>query len=561
MWQHNYTPLDGNLFGSAAIASLPIVTLLLLLGVLRKPAWISALSGLATTILVALFLYGMPVAHVFSATLFGAAFGLFPIGWIVIGAVFLYRITVETKNFEVIKYSLGNLTQDRRLQALLIAFAFGAFLEGAAGFGTPVAVAAAMLAGLGFSPFFAAALCLLANTAPVAFGSIGIPAITLAGITGLPLDRLSAAIGRICAPVSLFVPGYIVVVMGGWTALARVFPAALVCGGVFAGLQFLISNYVGPQLTDLIASLGSIVALVLLFMVWKPKDTDRSAAPTQAGGPRHAAGSSGTGAATATAPLAAPVHYTPRQVLLAWSPYLLLVAVVLLWGWKPMQAPLNSVSKAIAWPGLHNQIARVPPVTSKVTPYAAVFNFNWLSAAGTSCLIACILSAFVLRVSPLRFLKIFGDTLRQLAFAMVTLAAVLGLAYLMNYCGATGTLGLAFAATGASFPFFGAILGWLGVFLTGSDTSANALFGNLQVITATRLNLNPVLMAAANSAGGVMGKMISLSSIAVAAAATGMAPEEEAKLFRFTLKHSIFLASLIGLVVLFYAYVAPGLQP
>jgi L-lactate transport len=541
MWLHNYAPLHGSLFGSAAIASLPILTLLLLLGVLRKPAWISALAGLATTILVALFLYGMPVGNVISATLFGAAFGWFPIGWIVIGALFLYRLTVETKNFEIIKYSLGNLTQDRRLQALLIAFAFGAFLEGAAGFGTPVAVAAAMLAGLGFTPFFAAALCLLANTAPVAFGSIGIPAVTLAGITGLPLDRLSAGIGRICAPVSLFVPGYIVVVMGGWTALGRVFPAALVCGVVFAGMQFLISNFVGPQLTDLIASLTAMLALVLLFLVWKPKDRDEHTIimPPSENAPRYSRG----------------------QILLAWSPYLLLVAIVLLWGWKPMQGPLNSVSKSIQWPGLHNQIARVPPVTSKVTPYAAVFNLNWLSAAGTSCLIACILSAFVLRVSPIRFLKIFGHTLRQLAFAMVTLAAVLGLAYLMNYCGATGTLGLAFAATGASFPFFGAILGWLGVFLTGSDTSANALFGNLQVITATRLNLNPVLMAAANSSGGVMGKMISLSSIAVAAAATGMAPDEEAKLFRFTLKHSVFLACAIGLVVLFYAYVAPGLQP
>jgi len=541
MWQHNYTPLNGSLFGSAAIAALPILTLLLLLGILRKPAWISALAGLATTILVALFLYGMPIGNVISATLFGAAFGWFPIGWIVVGAVFLYRLTVETKNFEIIKYSLGNLTQDRRLQALLIAFAFGAFLEGAAGFGTPVAVAAAMLAGLGFTPFFAAALCLLANTAPVAFGSIGIPAITLAGITNLPLDRLSSGIGRICAPISLFVPGYIVVVMGGWSALGRVFPAALVCGGVFAGMQFLISNFVGPQLTDLIASLTAMLALVLLFLVWKPKDRDEHTIilPSSGDIPRYSRG----------------------QILLAWSPYLLLVAVVLLWGWKPMQGPLNSVSKAIQWPGLHNQIARVPPVTSKITPYGAVFNFNWLSAAGTACLIACILSAFVLRISPMRFLRIFGHTLRQLAFAMVTLAAVLGLAYLMNYCGATGTLGLAFAATGASFPFFGAILGWLGVFLTGSDTSANALFGNLQVITATRLNLNPVLMAAANSSGGVMGKMISLSSIAVAAAATGMAPEEEAKLFRFTLKHSVFLACAIGVVVLFYAYVAPGLQP
>src|SRR5579872_2996157 len=537
MWPQIYTPLSNNLPLSAIVAALPVFVVLVLLGILRKPAWIAALSGLGIAAAVALLVYRMPISLLASSCLYGAAYGILPIGWIVFTALLLYRLTVETGKFEIIKDSIGSLTSDQRLQALLIAFAFGAFLEGAAGFGTPVAVAAAMLAGLGFTPFFAAALCLLANTAPVAFGSIGIPAITLAGITGLPLDRLSAGIGRICAPVSLFVPGYIVVVMGGFGALGRVFPAALVCGVVFAGMQFLISNYVGPQLTDLIASLSAMLALVLLFLVWKPKD---SAEHT-----------------IVMPPSVARPRYSRGQILLAWSPYLLLVAVVLLWGWKPMQGPLNSVSKAIQWPGLHNQIARVPPVTSKITPYAAVFNLNWLSAAGTSCLIACILSAFVLRISPLRFLRIFGHTLRQLAFAMVTLAAVLGLAYLMNYCGATGTLGLAFAATGASFPFFGAILGWLGVFLTGSDTSANALFGNLQVITATRLNLNPVLMAAANSSGGVMGKMISLSSIAVAAAATGMAPEEEAKLFRFTLKHSVFLACAIGLVVLFYAYIAP----
>ncbi len=540
MWQHNYTPLHGSLFQSAAVASLPILTLLLLLGVLRKPAWMSALSGLAATVLVALLLYGMPVTQAFSAATFGAAFGLFPIGWIVIGAVFLYRITIETGKFEVIKYSLGSLTKDRALQALLIGFAFGAFLEGAAGFGTPVAVAAAMLTGLGFSPFYAAALCLLANTAPVAFGSIGIPAVTLAGITNLPLERLSAGIGRICAPLSVIVPGYIVVVMSGFSGLARVFPAALVCGVSFAGMQFIISNFVGPQLTDIVASLTAIGALVLLFLVWKPKNEDRHAEPAES---------------------EKTVHYSAGQIFLAWSPYLLLVACVLLWGWKPMQGPLNSVSVPIQWPGLHNQIARVPPVTNKISAYAAVFNLNWLSAAGTSCVIACVLSALVLRVSIGRFLKIFADTMRQLALALVTLAAVLGLAYLMNYSGATGTLGLAFAATGASFPFFGAILGWLGVFLTGSDTSSNALFGNLQVITATRLGLNPVLMASANSSGGVMGKMISLSSLAVAVAATGMKPEEEAKLFRFTLRHSVFLACLIGLVVLFYAYVAPGLQP
>jgi lactate permease len=541
MWRHNYTPLEGSLLLSSLVAALPIFTLLFLLGVRRKPAWIAALSGLGATVLVALLLYGMPLPQMAAAATYGAAFGLFPIGWIVIWAVLLYRLTVETGKFEAIKYSLGSLTQDRRLQALLIAFAFGAFMEGAAGFGTPVAVAAAMLAGLGFSPFYAAAICLLANTAPVAFGSIGIPAITLAGITGLPLDRLSAGIGRICAPLSLIVPGYIVFVMGGLKALKAVFPAALVCGVSFAGMQFLVSNYMGPQLTDLISSLTAIISLIVLFLVWKPKDAADQVAPAagQDRGEGHSIG----------------------QILLAWSPYLLLVVCVLLWGWKPMQTRLNSFNVPILWPGLHNQIARIPPVTTNVSPYAAIFNLNWFSASGTACMIATLLSAIVLRISPLRFLRILGGTLRQLALSLVTLAAVLALAFLMNYSGATGTLGLAFAATGASFPFFSAILGWLGVFLTGSDTSANALFGNLQVITATKLGLNPVLMAASNSSGGVMGKMISLSSIAVGAAATGMPPEDEAKLFRFTLRHSVLLASLIGLIVLFYAYVAPGLQP
>jgi lactate permease len=544
MWQQNYTPLHGSLSLSALVAALPILVLLYLLGVKRTSAWIAAVSGLATTVLVSLFLYGMPVVRVFSAAAYGAAYGLFPIGWIVIWALYLYRLTLDTGKFESIKHSLRSLTQDRRLQTLLIAFAFGAFLEGAAGFGTPVAVAAAMLAGLGFAPFYAAGICLLANTAPVAFGSIAIPIVTLAGITGLPLDRLSAGVGRICAPVSLIVPAYLVIVLGGWGALSRVFPAALLCGVTFAGLQFLISNFVGPQLTDLIASLSAMGVLVVLFLVWKPKDKDEVV--------------SATPAATASDP---PAHHSGTQVFLAWSPYLLLVVCVLLWGWQPMQKPLNSVSIPIAWPGLHNLIDRVPPVTPKISHYAAIFNLNWLSASGTSCMIACILSLFVLRIRPLQALKIFLSTLHQLMYSLITLAAVLGLAFLMNYSGATGTLGLAFAATGASFPFFSAILGWLGVFLTGSDTSANALFGNLQVVTASKLGFNPVLMASANSAGGVMGKMISLSSIAVAAAATNMAPHEEAKLFRFTLKHSLLLACVVGLIVTFYTYVAPHLQP
>ena len=534
MWQQNYTPIGDSLALSASVAAIPIAVLLLMLGVFRKPAWMAGLAGLAAAALVALFGYGMPASTVVGAVTLGAAFGLLPIGWIVFSAILLYRLTVETGKFEIIKDSVGSLTPDRRLQALLIAFAFGAFIEGAAGFGSPVAIAAAMLTGLGFSPFYAAAICLLANTAPVAFGSIGIPVTTLAGITGLPVKELSAMVGRICAPVSLFVPSYLILVMGGWTALRGVLPAALICGASFAGLQFLVSNYVGAELVDITSSLGAIASLVILLKLWKPKDTF------------HLEGES----------TKAPVlrKHSPNELFWAWMPYLLLVVFVLVWGQEGVKAKLNTFTINIEWPGLHNMVQRVPPTVGKPSPYAAIYVFNWLSAAGTACVLATIFAAALLRVSPMKFAALLVQTTQQLAKPLFTIASVLGLAYLMNYCGATATLGLAFASTGSTFPFFSALLGWLGVFLTGSDTSANALFGNLQVVTANRLGLDPVLMASANSAGGVMGKMISLQSIAVAAAATGMKPEEEAKLFRFTLRHSVFLASVIGLVTVFYAY-------
>ena len=497
MWLQNYAPLV-NLPVSALVAALPVFALLILLGVFRRPAWMASLAGLAAAAVVAVACYRMPVAAMLSATAYGAAFGLFPIGWVVFCAILLYRITLDTGRFEILKDSVGHLTEDRRLQALLIAFAFGAFIEGAAGFGTPVAVAAAMLVGLGFSPFYAAAICLLANTAPVAFGSIGIPVLTLATITGLPLDRLSAGVGRICAPVSLIIPSYLIAVMGGWSSLRAVLPASLGCGVAFAATQFLISNFVGPQLTDILSSLAAMVALIAILRVWRPRDKDLGKAITAA-------------------------HYSPRVLLMAWAPYLLLVVCVLLWGLPRVHAFLDTATRTFPWPGLHNQIARIPPVTAKISPYAAVYTFGWLTASGTACFAACLLSALLLRIPPRRFIAILWRTVKQLALAELTIAAVLALAFLMNYCGATATLGLAFAATGALFPFFSAILGWLGVFLTGSDTSANALFGNLQVVTAGRLHLNEVLMAASNSAGGVMGKMISLQSIAVASAATGMA--------------------------------------
>jgi L-lactate transport len=541
MWQQDYTPIAHSLWLSSLLAALPIFTLFYLLGVRRTPAWQASLWSLASAALAAVIGYQMPVVTMLSAIAYGAAFGLFPIGWVVFTAILLFRLTEATGKFEIVKHSIGAFSNDRRLQALLIAFAFGAFIEGAAGFGTPVAVAAAMLAGCGFSPFYAAAICLLANTAPVAFGSIGIPVLTLATTTGLPLARLSAAVGRLCAPVSLFVPAYLVWVMGGRKALRGVLPAAAVCGGTFAACQFLVSNFIGPQLTDILSSLAAMAALLALSRFWKPADTFTLEGDTGAS--------------------CEPPRYSAHENFLAWGPYALLVVFVLLWGIDSIKVRLGALTISFPWPALHNQVARVPPVVAQTSAYAAVFNWNWLSAAGTACLFAAILSALLLRMSPAEFGKVFRATARQLALPELTIAAVLAIAFLMNYSGATATLGIAFASTGVLFPFFSAFLGWLGVFLTGSDTSANALFGSLQVITANRLGLSPVLMAAANSSGGVMGKMISLQSIAIAAAAAGLKRDDEARLFRFVLRHSITLAAAIAALTCIYAYVFPRWVP
>ena len=528
MWTQTYAPLNGNLAFSAVVAALPLVVMLVLLGVARKPAWIAGLAACASAAAVALFVYHMPMAVTASTVFYGAAYGILPIGWIIFTAMLLYRLTVETGKFEIIKDSIAGLTGDRNVQALLVAFTFGAFIEGAAGFGTPVAVAAPMLVGLGFQPFYAAAICLLANTSPVAFGSIGTPLVMLQTVTGVPMGALSANVGRICAPMSLCVPAYMVLVMGGLPALRVAAPAAAVCGVTFAGTQFLVSNFVGPYLTDILASLVALVALVILLMVWQPGKV----------------------------PVTRRRHAT-SELISAWAPYLLLVVFVLLWGSDSVKAVLNRATVTLAWPGLDRHVLRVPPVVVAAAPYAAPFTLNLLSAAGTSCLFAVFGSALLFRVSAARLAHWAWLTAKQLALPMVTIMSVLALAFLMNYSGATATLGLVAAATGKLFPFFGVVLGWLGVFLTGSDTSANALFGNLQVLTATRLGLNPALMAAANSSGGVVGKMISLQNIAVAAAATGLASHEEGKLFRFTLRHSVLFAIMIGLLVVFYAYVVP----
>ncbi len=556
MWTHNYEPLGGSLALSAPVAALPIIVLFLMLGVWRAPAWKAALAALATAFVVSLAVYGMPFGLAAIATVYGAAYGLFPIAWIVFASIMLYRLAVDTGKFEVIKDSVGSLTDDRRLQAMFIAFSFGAFIEGAAGFGAPVAVSGAMLAGLGFNPFYAAGICLLANTAPVAFGSIGIPVTTLASVTGLPELPLSAMVGRMCALVSIIIPGYLIVVMAGWARAVEVLPAIIACGVSFAGMQFYVSNYMGPQLTDILSSLTCIIVMVVVLKLWKPKNIMRLEGdkPASIEMSRHSGG----------------------EIFTAWMPYLLLVVFVLAWGEPSIKVQIDRLThglmpsflpKAAAglngvevW-GLHNAITRVPPVTAAPAPYAAIFTWNWLSASGTACFLATIVAALFLRVSPGQFAGIYVATFKQLKFALLTIASMLGLAYLMNYSGMTSTLGLALAATGGLFPFFSAVVGWMGVFLTGSDTSANALFGNLQVVTANALGLNPVLTASVNSAAGVMGKMISVQSIAVAVAATGMSSDDESRLFRFTIKHSVMLMIVMGFVAMAYAYVVPGWVP
>ena len=556
IWNQTYTLFGHGLAISALIAATPIFTLLILLGIMRKAAWIAGLAGLAVTFVVAIAGYHMPPLAATSAAAYGAAFGLFPISWIIFWAIALFRLTVETGQFEVIRDSVGRLTPDPRLQALLIAFAFGAFLEGGAGFGTPVAIAATMLTGLGFSAFSASAICLLANTAPVAFGSIGIPVITLAGTTGLPLDKLSGAVGRICAPISFIIPAYIIMATGGFVSLSGIWMPALTCGAVFAGVQFLVSNYVGPQLTDILAALSSLAALIIYLRFWHPKEQKFS---TSIRNCLDLDATPGSSEVSVSADAGAQVDLSSKpslgRTLFAWMPYAFLVACVLLWGVTPIQAKLNLVSFSFPWPFLNDVVQRMPPIAAAPAPYHAMFSMNLLSAAGTACMVATFLAAICLGVSLRRFARLLISVTYQLLLPILTISTVLAIGFLMNYCGATATLGLSFAASGVMFPFFSPLLGWLGVFLTGSDTAANALFGNLQVVTAGRLGLDPVLMAAANSVGGVMGKMISLQTIAIAAAATGLSVPDQSRLFRFTLKHSIFLAGLAGCLALIYTYV------
>jgi lactate permease len=567
-WTQSYTPL-GSLALSALVAALPVVVLLGLLALFRVRAHVAALAGLAAALLVAVVVYGMPLPLAAAAAANGAAYGLFPIGWIVLAAIFVYDITVATGKFDVVKQTVAGLADDRRVQALLIAFSFGAFIEGAAGFGTPVAISAAMLIGLGFRPLPAAGLALIGNTAPVAFGALGTPIIALARVTGLPIEVLSAMTGRQLPFFSVIVPFWLVWAMAGRRATREVWPACLVAGGSFAVVQFVVSNYHGPWLVDIAGAIASIGALLLLLRVWRPASVWRFDEERGALSPDHAAdhaadhgdpsGAGRIGAPRAAGGVAARVGR--RDAIVAWMPWAILSLLVFLWGLPYTKALLNGISAPeLEVPYLHRAVLRAPPVVREPHAEDALFVLNWLSATGTALLLAGVVSGLALGLSPGRLARIFARTLGRVRVSLLTIAAMLALGFTTRYGGLDATMGLAFAGTGWLFPFFSPLLGWLGVALTGSDTSSNVLFGNLQQITAQQVGISPVLAAAANSSGGVMGKMIDAQSIVVAGVATGQ-HGAEGEILRYVFFHSVALALLVGVLVLLQAYVFPGMIP
>jgi lactate permease len=483
----------------------------------------------------------MPVGLAVMATLNGMLFGLFPVVWIIIFAIWIYNMSVESGEFEIIKNSLACITDDRRLQALLIAFAFGAFLEGACGFGTPVAITAGMLVGLGFQPVYAAGVCLIANTAPVAYGAIGTPIVVAAGVSGLPLMHISSMVGRQLPFLAIIVPLWLVVTMSGWKSALEVLPAIIVSGVCFAISQFVVSNFVGPYLPDILAGIVTMVCLGVFLIFWKPPTIWRFSG--------------------ATPTTKVTCLFSRGQVIRCWVPYGILAVMVILWGSGPVKTILAPIGFTFQWPLLHNLVIKTAPIVAKNAPYPAVFAANIGTATGTAILIAALLA--VLAIPNYGYGKAFaclGRTIKTLKWAITTISLIMGLAWIMNYSGMTSTLGLAFAATGVLFPIFSPILGWLGVFLTGSDTSSNALFGNLQKVTAQQIGVSPILMVASNSSGGVCGKMISPQSIAVATAATGMVGEE-GSIFRFAFKHSVSMILVISLITLLQAYVLKFMVP
>jgi lactate permease len=555
-WSQIYTPV-GNLLLSALVAALPVVVLLGLLAFWHVRAHWAALAGLAAALFVAMFVYGMPVKLALAAAGNGAAYGLFPIGWIVLSAIFVYDITVMTGKFDVVKQTIAGLASDRRIQALLIGFSFGAFIEGAAGFGTPVAICAAMLIGLGFKPLAAAGLSLIGNTAPVAFGALGTPIIALAGVTGLPMQDLSAMVGRQLPVFSVIVPFWLVWAMAGRKGMVEVWPACLVSGLAFAIPQYVVSNFYGPSLVDIASSLFSIAFLVLLLRFWQPRSIWRfqeEQAADLADGPVVA---SKEGKANAKP----QGHPTAGEAWAAWLPWIILSLLVFLWGVPQFKNYLNSVSiLRVPVPYLDKAVLRTPPVVKAPKAEEAVFTLNWLSATGTGLLLSGIISGLLLGVRPGQLLKTYMRTLRRVRLSLLTIAAMMALGFTTRYGGLDASMGLAFASTGFLFPFFSPMLGWLGVALTGSDTSSNVLFGNLQQISAQQLGISPVLAAASNSSGGVMGKMIDAQSIVVAGVATGQ-QGNEGEILRYVFFHSVVLAALVGVLVMLQAYVFPAIVP
>ncbi|GLK77263.1 L-lactate permease [Methylopila jiangsuensis] len=544
MWSQVYDPF-GNAVLSTLVAAIPIVVLLAGIGVFHMKAHTAAIAGLVAALLIAVLAHGMPVDKAGMTAIYGAAYGLLPIGWIILNIIFLYQLTNEKGYFKILQDSIAGITGDRRLQLLLIAFSFGAFFEGAAGFGTPVAVTGAILIGLGFSPLAASGLSLIANTAPVAYGALGTPVIALAAVTGLPLLDLSAMIGRQLPFFSILVPFWLIAAFAGFRGMAQIWPAILVAGVAFAVPQFLVSNYHGPWLVDVVAAIASIVCLTLFLRVWSPKLAWTSAD-----------GSAPTGAAAAATEPAFQQHPT-GLVVRAWIPWLILSVVVFCWGIPQVKAALDGVSMlAFEVPTVHNLIERVPPVVAAAKAEAAVYKLNWLSATGSGIFLSAVIAGFVMGFSPLAMLKTYWRTLVLVRFSLLTIAAMLALGFVTRYSGVDATLGLAFAKTGWLYPFFGAMLGWLGVALTGSDTSSNVLFGSLQRISAEQLGLSPTLMAAANSSGGVMGKMIDAQSIVVASTATRWYGHE-GDILRYVFFHSLALAALMGLLVMAQAYIPP----
>jgi lactate permease len=547
MWNQVYNPF-GNAALSTIAAAIPVVTLLVLIASGKVKAHIAAIVALVVANLIAIFVFTMPAGMSIRASLLGVVSGFFPIGWIVLNVIFLYRITVATGRFELLQRAIGGVTEDRRLQLLLIAFSFGAFFEGASGFATPVAVTGAVLIGLGFSPLAASGLSLIANTAPVAFGALGTPIQGLATVTGIDPFLLGAMVGRQLPIFSLMVPFWVVWAFAGWKGMKDVWPAILVTGVSFAVPQFVISNFINPWIVDIGASLISMGCLILFLKVWQPKVLWLS--PVLRGKDESAA----------TMKPVTPLDKTPLTPAQLWSsllPWIIVCIVMLVWGNDAFKAWANSI---FTWnypvPELHNMINSVPPVAAKPTLQGAVFGFTYLSFTGSGMLIAAIISGFLMGFSPANMIAEYGRTLKVCAISLITISAMLAIGTLTRLSGVDATLGLAFAATGVLYPFFGTLLGWLGVALTGSDTASNVLFGNLQKITSQQLGLSPILMGAANSSGGVMGKMIDAQSIVVASTATNWYGHE-GTILRFVFKHSIALACLVGLFVMLQAYVYP----